>query len=251
MSKLTAPILSAALAAGLTGLVWTTATDTVSAKELAALRDENTRLAQATAAGASTESLAKVANEFSAQSTAIARAFAERQIRQAQIATAVSGGLAAPATPSSAVTPRGHRDRGAATARDTAMTFAWALDVSDPEAIGKLIYFDAPPRAKAGEILATMPDAIHAQYPTPEAFYGLLLAASSLTGPPPGPELLEKAVFVELQPGRVEMRPPGHQYQQRPDGWKYVMPLDGVEGLPSILNSRTLARLASTKPETP
>jgi hypothetical protein len=253
MSKITAPILSAALAAGLTGLVWTTtAADTVSAKDLAALRDEHTRLVQATAADASPESLAKVANEYSAQVTAIARALAERQTRQipgaaaAQSETAAPSATGAPATPSSDVTPRGHRDHGTATARDAAMTFAWAGDISDPEILGKLVYFDPPARAKASDVLATMPDSIRAQYPTPEAFYGLLLAASSLGGPPPGPDLLEKAEIVELRPGRVVQRPPGLEFQQTPDGWKYVMPLGGVEGLPSILNSETLAKLATT-----
>lgn len=251
MSKITAPIVSAAVAAGLTGLIWiTTAPDTVSAEELAALRDENARLAQATAGDASAESVAQVANEYSAQATAIARALSERQVHPTTTAT-VTGSSTAPSTPSSAVTPRGHRDHGTATARDAHLTFAWAGDICDPEILGKLLFFDAPARAKASEVLATMPDAIRAQYPTPEAFYGLLMAASCLEAPPPGADLLEKAEMVELTPGRAVLRQTGLQFQQTPDGWKYVMPLDGVQGLPSVLNSRTLAKLAAAKSDTP
>ena len=131
------------------------------------------------------------------------------------------------------------------------MTFAWAGDICDPEILGKLVYFDAPARAKASEVLASMPDAIRAQYPTPEAFYGLLMAASYLEAPPPGADLLEKAEMVELTPGRAVLRQTGLQFQQTPDGWKCVVPLDGVQGLPNVLNSRTLAKLAAAKSETP
>jgi hypothetical protein len=245
MSKITAPIVSAALAAGLTGLIWiTTVADTVSATELAALRDENARLAQATAANASSESIARIANEYSAQATSIARALTERQAHQTTNPTASRSSTAAPSTSSSAVTPRGHRDHGTATPRDAHLTFAWAGDISDPVILSTLIYFDPAARAKANEVLATMPDAIRAQYPTPEAFYGLLMAASMLGGPPPGADLLEKAQTVELQPGRAVLRPGEQQFQQTPNGWKYVLPLDGVEGLPSLLNSQTLAKLA-------
>ena len=53
----------------------------------------------------------------------------------------------------------------------------------------------------------------------------------------------------ELGPGRVAMRRKGSnrnmsEYQFTETGWKYVLPLAGVQGLPSILNSGTLARLA-------
>jgi RNA polymerase sigma factor (sigma-70 family) len=247
MSKLTAPIVSAALAAGLTGLVWTsTAADTVSAAELAALREENTRLVEATAAEAPLESVARVASEYSAQAAAIARALGERRGRQITNSLATSGAATAPPASPPAVTPRGHYDHGTATARDAAMTFAWASDIGDPEVLGQLLYLDASARAKASEILATMPEAIRAQYPTPEAFYGLLMAASCLEAPPPGADILGTAKIVELQPGRVALQPTGIQFQQTPDGWKHALPLAGVQGLPNVLNSQTLAKLAAT-----
>ena len=243
MSKLTAPILSAAIAAAVTAVVWTSAVHRVSAEELTALRVENARLAQATTAGASTESLAAVAAEYSAQASAIARALAERHASQVTSIASATGAPAASGPSPSQVTPRGHRDHGRATAHDAVMTFAFAGDIGDPVILGQMVYFDRPAREKATAVLATMPDSIRAQYPTPEAFYGLLLAASCLEGPPPGADIVDTAQIIELSPGRVEQRPPGLQFQQTPDGWKYVLPLNGVEGLPSLINSQTLAKL--------
>ena len=250
MSKITAPLLSAALAAGITAVVWTTVAPSVDAVELSALRAEHARLVQATADKASTESIASVAGEYVNQVTAIGRALAERRPgASAALTTNASAAAGQMVAASGAVTPRGHRDHGNATAQDAAMTFAWAGDVCDSTVFGRIIYFDPPAREKAAAVLATMPDAIRAQYPTPEAFYGLLLAASCLEGPPPGADILSAFQIVELQPGRVSHRAPGSTrdnwvYQQTPDGWKYVLPLAGVEGLPAILNSQTLAKLA-------
>lgn len=250
MNKIAIPTLSALVASGITALVWTSTVPTVSAEELATLRAENARLTQATAADAPPEALAAVADEYSAQVTAIAQGLTQRSARQADQAGLGSGGSAANSLGTSAVTPRGHRNHGIATAQNAAMTFAWAGDICDPEVFGEIITFDDPAREKALAVLATMPETIRTQYPTPEAFYGLLLAASTLEAPPPGADILEQnMVMVELQPGRAAMRRKGsdrnmHEYQLTETGWKYVLPEVGVTGLPSILNSQTLAKLA-------
>lgn len=248
MSKLTAPVLSAVVAAGITALVWTSVVPSISAVEHAALRAENARLVQATAADASAQSLAAVANDFATQATAIANAMTERQASQAGNTTSIT----APASggDASAATPRGHRFHGNATARDAALTFAWASDLCDYVELAKLVYFDEDARVKAEAVLATMPDALRAQYPTPEALYGMLLAASCLAAPPPGADMIELFMHaVELRPDRVAMRRKGsdvnfHEYQLTETGWKYVLPAAGVDGLPRNLNSETLARLA-------
>lgn len=248
MSKITAPALSAVVAAGLTALVWTSVMPSrVSSAELATLRTENSRLAHATAADAPPEAVTVVADEYAAQVTAIAQGLAQRSVGQRGIA---GGGSAATSPAKSAVTPRGHRNHGTATAQEAAMTFAWASDICDPEVFSQMVFFDAPAREKAVAVLATMPETIRTQYPTPEAFYGLLLAASCLEAPPPGADILEAFTIVELSPGRVAHRAPGStrndwEYQQTPEGWKYVLPEAGVTGLPSILNSQTLAKLAN------
>ncbi|WP_164976257.1 RNA polymerase sigma factor [Oleiharenicola lentus] len=247
MSKITAPALSAVIAAGVTALVWTSVVPTVSAEELATLRAENARLAQATAADAPAEKVDAVAREFATTATGIARVLEERHA--ARVAGATAGGTSSVSAGASDVTPRGHRNHGIATARDASFTFAWASDICDPDELAKVITFDAAARAKALEILATMPEAIRTEYPTPEAFYGLVLAATCLEAPPPGADLIERfMVEVELKPDRVAMRRKGsdhnnHEYQLTADGWKYVIPEVGVIHMPKNLNSQTLAKL--------
>jgi hypothetical protein len=192
--------------------------------------------------------LTSVASEFATHAVAIAQAMAERKAARSSPAIAGSGAdQSAPGT--SEVTPRGHRNRGNATAHDAALSFAWAGDISDPDELGRLVYFESAERKKALATWATMPDAVRTQYPTPEAFYGLLLAASTLVSPPPGADLIETfMVEVELRPGRVAARRKGddrniHEYQLTDAGWKYVLPMAGVDHLPDNLNSETLARL--------
>jgi RNA polymerase sigma factor (sigma-70 family) len=247
MNKIAIPALSAVAAAGVTALVWISAVPTVSADELATLRAENARLSQATAPGATPAQVDAVAKEFTTTVTGIASALEERHA--ARLASVSAGVTNQTSSGASEVTPRGHRNRGIATARDAAFTFAWASDICDPDELAKVITFDAAARAKALEILATMPEAIQKEYPTPEAFYGLVLAATCLEGPPPGADLIERSmVEVELKPGRVAMRRKGsdhnnHEYQLTADGWKYVIPEVGVIHMPNNLNSGTLAKL--------
>ena len=247
MSKIIAPALSAVLVAGITALVWTSVVPAVSAEELAKLRAENARLTQATATGAPAESVMAVANEYVTTVTGIARAMEERRAARTTNATAGAANQSSPGA--SAVTPRGHSDHGIATARDAALTFAWAGDICDPDEFAKVLYFDRDAREKALAILATMPESIRTEYPTPEAFYGLVLAATCLEAPPPGADLIERfMVEVELRPGRIAMRQKdsdrnNHEYQLTAEGWKYVIPEVGVIRWPNNLNSQTLAKL--------
>lgn len=247
MSKLTVPILSAVAAAVLTTTVWMTLAPGVSAGQLAALRQENSRLTAAAATGASAAAIAAVADEYAAQASAIARAMGQRQAVRPDAAPAGTQGTAPSAR--TEVTARGHRYHGNATAHDAVLTFAWACDISDPDELGKMVTFDPGVREKAQAVLDTMPEAIRTQYPTVEAFYGLLLAASTLEAPPPGADMIAKFMSeVELGPGRVASRRVGssrnfHEYQLTDEGWKYVLPEGGVKGLPGILNSETLAKL--------
>ncbi|HEX2860085.1 MAG TPA: sigma-70 family RNA polymerase sigma factor [Lacunisphaera sp.] len=249
MSKIATPALSVALVAGVTALVWTSFVPPVSAEELVTLRAENARLAQATAAGAPAESVAAVADDYATQATAIARAMAERKAARTSQAGAVAatGSASVPAD----VTPRGHRNHGIATARDASFTFAWASDICDPYELAKVITFDPDGREEALRILATMPEAIRTEYPTPEAFYGLVLAVTCLQAPPPGPDLIERfTVEVQLRPDRAAMRRKGsdhnnHEFQLTPDGWKYVIPVVGVTHMPRNLNSQSLALLVN------
>lgn len=242
MSKIATSTLSAVLAAGATALVWSLVVPGVSAEEMGKLRAEHARLTQATAAGAPAESLKAVAAEYASTVNGIARAMTERQA--ARKAAGTVG-----ATNGADVTPRGHRNRGLATPHAAVLTFTWASDICDPDELAKVITFDPAVRQRALEVLATMPEAIRQQYPTPEAFYGLVLAATCLEGPPPGADLIERnTTEVELKPDRFAMRRKGserneHEYQLTADGWKFVVPEIGVTRWPGNLNSQTLARL--------
>jgi hypothetical protein len=56
--------------------------------------------------------------------------------------------------------------------------------------------------------------------------------------------------MIELTPDHYASRKKGsdrnfHEYQQTEAGWKYIIPVAGVRGLPGILKSDTLARLSA------
>lgn len=240
MNKLTAPVCSAILAAGLTTAVWISVTHPVSAQELTALRQDNARLTAATANGANPAAVAGAAAEYAEQAAAVVQAMAKRSAVRASTGSG-------PGRP--AVTARGHSDHGQATAHDAALTFAWACDVSDSAALARLVYFEPKAREKAAGVLAGMPDSIQANFATPEELYGFLLALSCLEAPPPAADVIERTMEqVELSPDRAALRRRGspanfQEYQLTPDGWKYVFPERGVQTLPGILNSDTLAKV--------
>lgn len=259
MNKIAAPAITAALAAGLTAVVYTAATDPVSATELATLRRDHARLAQATADGASRDALHSAAAEYESNVATIAHALdAQRQRPAASSATAPTstGGAVAPAkaaAPAADPRARGYSDRGQATPRDAAYTFGWAGAMSDPDAFARVIYLDDAARTKALALLARMPDSIRAQCRTPEDFCGLILAAATLQGPPPDADTFERSsTLVELRPDRVAVRRAGstanyHEYQNTPDGWKWVLPAFAIEPMSTNLSSATLAKLAAQR----
>jgi hypothetical protein len=82
-----------------------------------------------------------------------------------------------------------------------------------------------------------------------EDFYGLLLAISTMEAPGPGADIMETEMTVtETGPNRVKIGEKDnsrffHEYQLTTSGWKYVLPLSGVNGLPSLISSETVARL--------
>jgi len=81
-----------------------------------------------------------------------------------------------------------------------------------------------------------------------EELYGFFYAADALIAPPPGADVLERFEFVEIAPGRYAARQPGssrnfHELRQTPEGWKDVLPLNGVIGMAHTLDNPTLAKL--------
>lgn len=250
MSKITTPLLCAVAAAGVTTLVWTYAAPKSDSARLAALRQENTRLLAA--AGESTSSAAPSGAPVN-PAVAIADIMAQRH-KAGSVASTAAGGSATAGSSRSEVSPHGHRFHGRATPKDAALTFAWAGDISDPDEMAELVTFEPEVRALALAELAKMPEAVRQQFPTPEAFYGMLLAASTVEAPPPSADVIERLmVVVETGPGRAATRKPNsdkntHEYQQTADGWKYILPVAGVKGLPTLLKDETLAKLSRNQP---
>jgi len=128
---------------------------------------------------------------------------------------------------------RPFHNAGQMTPRAASQTFAWASDQGNTDALAKLIYFDGDGRSKATAILATLPEAVRAEYPTPEALYALFIADDALTHPPPPDDIANTASENYLTPDRVKYTFPagggGLQFQNTPDGWKYVIPAGVVQ----------------------
>lgn len=237
MNTSVAPAASALLAATLTAVTWFAVADPVAAEDLAQARAEHAQLTAAAAdasAAPSTTTTAATEADYAARAAQTLSAFAS-------VAPQRAG--------RSATDDSGHRDRGNATARDAEFTFAWAAREGNVAELTRLMTFDPPARTKAQEIWRGMPDAVRAAYPTPEALYAFFVAADALISPPPGADVGERLTFVELAPDRFASRWPGrsqnfHEFQLTDDGWKFVMPLLGVEHMPAILQNETLLELA-------
>ncbi|MBE2214306.1 MAG: sigma-70 family RNA polymerase sigma factor [Opitutaceae bacterium] len=247
MAKYTIPVLSGLVAAGVTAVVWTASSERVSAEELAALRAERDQLQSQHAEAGSGSAVAAVP---AAATAATPVSTTPVSTSATAISTEPTAASPYPATQGE-VTARGHSNHGTATPMDAAMTFAWACDIADPVELERLITFDADGRAAALEELARMPEEVRTQFSTPEALYGMLMAGSCLEAPPPGADMMRQFItMVELTPDRYASRKKGsdrnfHEYQRTEAGWKYVIPVAGVRGLPGILKSDTLARLSA------
>ncbi len=252
MNKITLPVISAVLAAGLTTVVWTAVARDHTRSELAALHQENARLvAQASAPPATTTNVTTSIPDHAPASNAAAIVAALDE-RQARLAAAAKNTAASAATDPA----HGHRNRGQATPQDAAFTLAWAGTVGDIDALSKLIWFDDDAREAALAIIADLPESVRARYPTPEAFYGFLFALDGvMLAPPPRIETLERMApdfeFVEIAPGRVASRRKGSTrnfqvYQQAAEGWKIVLPKAGVLGMPKNLNGDVLAKFGGS-----
>jgi RNA polymerase sigma factor (sigma-70 family) len=109
MNKIALTSLSVALTTALTSVAWATLANNVSDRELAALRAENTRLTQATAAGAPAASMDAVAAEFATQANTIVQSVGKRL---EQKNSGDSGK---------------YHSRGQATPYDAFMSYAWAM----------------------------------------------------------------------------------------------------------------------------
>lgn len=254
MSKLTAPILTAVGASVFTFVLWTSFAPPIDASELTALREENARLVNALAPGTSSDALAAVAARVESNILSAARAVEQRSSQTSSArssAATASTRNTAPVSGAADSDSTRHRNRGQATPHDAFMSFAWAGDAGDIEALSQLLWFDPDVRPNAEAVLASMPPSLRRDYDTPEKLFALIFAADAIVAPPPAPDLIERWTVAELAAGRVALRAPGskpnvdyHQYQQTGDGWKYVVPDVAVQNMPAVLTNETLAQTA-------
>ncbi len=243
MSKTTVPLISGAVAAALTVGVWTLLPESVTANQLQALRDENARLQQASAPDAAPQLREAAARADADGALPVASQVEQHRIAHAEAEAARAAGAADNATTTDDSRPPRHHNHGLATPRDTLLTFAWASDAADAETLAGMIWFDPEVREKATATMATLPASLVSQYPTPEKFYGFILAALSLQAPPPGADVVERMLTQmtpnEVRPGRIAYSN-GYQLQHTPEGWKWVFPEVGVTRWLHVLGDNVL-----------
>ena len=237
MSKLTIPVISAALAAGLTVFTWSAVASDVSHEELAALRAENMRLKQATTIGAPAASVAAVADDYAAQASTIVEAAGKRLSERNAVGVAR------------------YRNCGQGTPQDATRTLAWAYDSSDVATLTKLFIYDEEGLKTIRAIHAGMPEAIRLQYRTPEELIAFLYGAQVFFNPLPGEDVWEKkvtnAVMTQPSVGRALLRDPGQKrgglmFVQTAEGWKLELDSPMLTKLVArVLSNETLVKLGA------
>ena len=254
MTKITTPLVSSVIAAGLTATAWIYLAPGVSAKDLQQLRTENAELSEATGPSATEASLDAVARDYAVRAANVAQHVRMHHEEKTQmVATASSpkatetlSGKSVPTDNASDATR--HRDHGIATPRDAFLTFGWAGDSADVDALGKMIWLDPDVRQLAIETMAKQPKELVAQYPTPELFYAFITAAASLEGPPPSADILERNFDrmqpTEVQRGRLKF-PNRYEFQKTDQGWKWVLPKVAVTAWLHVLSDPVLTAPAA------
>lgn len=139
---------------------------------------------------------------------------------------------------------------GRATARNAFATQLWAARTGDIGLEASAITFGPEARAKLEALVSTLPDAMRAEYDTPEKLMAFLLAGSP--HPVGGIDVVSEVdadandVTLETEWQHVDDPVVHHSevdLQQGTDGWKMVVPLSLV-GRASAYLSRTLAQPA-------
>ncbi|HLP26077.1 MAG TPA: hypothetical protein VK477_10385, partial [Acidobacteriota bacterium] len=175
------------------------------AAEIADLRAENSRLTQAaaSASGAEAESARQAADLVA-------------KLRQ-KIAD------------KNAAATGQHRNHGQATPKDAFLSYAWAIDAGEVDALMQLITFEEQGREAIRALHSGMPEAVRKQYPTPEEFMAFLYVADALLNPVPGPDVAAGFITTEVRPGVVAVHRPGTKrggmkFVETTEGWKCVVP---------------------------
>jgi hypothetical protein len=112
-------------------------------------------------------------------------------------------------------------------------TLFWASDGGEVETLAASILLEPDAREKALALLARLPDAVRAQYDTPEKFIALFMAREGdaramqvLTENISGNDAL---VNVRAQRGDGKTKEDGYVFRRSPDGWRLVVPAKSVD----------------------
>jgi RNA polymerase sigma factor (sigma-70 family) len=231
LNKPAAAVLGAACATGITLLAWTALDGGVSDQELAALRAENARLKEVSAAGASTAVVASVAQESAEETDALLQSVTKRLLEN------------------HAAGSSGHRNHGQATPYEAFLTYGWAIDAGESEALENILTYDDKGREAIHALHASLPATIRAAYPTPEKFVVFLYIADTILRPLKKADLMEDYAATELGPGRAVVRRKdakrgGMLWVQADGVWKIVVPPAYPEHLAKrILGNEMLDKL--------
>lgn len=230
MNNLVLGTLSAAAAAALTTAAWSAFGNGTSNSDLAAAYAENVRLTQIASTGSGA---AAVAAETESNSSAILRAAEQRLAKKA---------------------PTGHHDHGLGTPRDAFLSYVWAADSGNVQALAAIFTYDEAGQQAIKRIHASMPESVRQQYRTPEEFMAMLMIAQVLLNPMPKPEEIEKklatSTLVDIAPGRVKLNPAGKttgpMFVQTASGWRLQVDSKSWDQLVGrILSNETLANLSA------
>lgn len=211
LNKSAAAVFGAVCATGITLLAWTAWDGEVGDKELAALRAENARLKEVSAVGAPGTAVAAVAHELTEQTNALLQSVAKRLQKN------------------HAAGSSGHRNHGQATPYEAFLTYGWAIDAGESEALENILTYDDKGREAIWALHASLPATIRASYPTPEKFVVFLYIADTILRPVKGVDLMEDYAATETESGRAVVRRKdakrgGMLWVQTGEVWKIVVP---------------------------
>jgi len=210
-NKSVVAVFGAACTTGITLLAWTAWEVDISDKELAALRVENARLKEVAAAGASGAAVAAVARELTEQTNTLLQSVAKRLQKN------------------HAAGKSGHCNHGQATPYEAFLTYGWAIDAGESEALENILSYDDKGREAIRALHASLPATIRASYPTPEKFVVFLYIADTILRPVKKVDLMGNYAATEIEPGLAVVRRKdgqggGMKWIQTGEVWKIVVP---------------------------
>jgi hypothetical protein len=129
---------------------------------------------------------------------------------------------------------------GQATPSAAFQTLIWAAVKGDDDRVAGLLTVTGAARAQAQAIIAALPEAMRATYPTPEKLAGLALAnivldqtAIQVLGEIPNDPVTTSLSISGLEAGAQKV-----SFRQGPNGWQMVMPASAIRALQDNLAVR-------------